>query len=96
VATPAYLDIVCSGSLAIFVAIPLQTHASPSRLIPFSVRKEATAMNSLSVIFAYIAPQPFLPMTSILAVVVGVVLILGRKTIGFVTRWARPTTIRRT
>jgi len=79
-----------------FVSIPLHMQASPFRLISFSVRKEATAMNSLSAIFAYIAPQPFLPMTSILAIVVGVVLLFGRKTIGFVTRWARPTTIRRT
>ena len=53
-------------------------------------------MHSMNVMFAYMAPQPFLPLTSVLAVLVGVVLMFGRNTLRVVPRWVRPATIRRT
>jgi hypothetical protein len=59
-------------------------------------RKEAMAMHEVVVTFAYMAPQPYLPMTSVLAVTGGLILLFGRRLIGMLARWARPATIRRT
>ena len=42
-------------------------------------------MHSMNVMFAYMAPQPFLPMTSVIAFVVGMVLLFGRHSLGVVT-----------
>ncbi len=53
-------------------------------------------MHSMNVMFAYLAPPPFLPMTSVLAIMVGVVLMFGRNMLGLVTRWVRLATVRRT
>ncbi len=53
-------------------------------------------MHTMMVMFAYLAPQPHLPMTSVLAVVVALVLMFGRNTLGLVTRWFRPAVTRRT
>ena len=52
-------------------------------------------MHSMNVVFAYMAPQPSLPVTSVLAIMVGVVLMFGRSTLRLVTRWGRLATIRR-
>jgi hypothetical protein len=53
-------------------------------------------MHSMSPVFAELALQPYLPVTSILAVVVGMLLLFGRNAPGVVTRWLRSTAIRRT
>jgi len=53
-------------------------------------------MHEMVVTFAYMAPQPYLPMTSLLAVMVGMILMFGRNLLGLVARWARLATIRRT
>ena len=52
-------------------------------------------MHWMNVIFAYMAPQPNLPVTSVLAIMVGVVLMFGRSTLTLVTRWGRVATTRR-
>jgi hypothetical protein len=69
---------------------------SPFRFFPIFARKEAIAMNSVSVLFSYMAPQPFLPLTSVVAVVVGVALMTGRSAFKLIARWARLATVRKT
>jgi hypothetical protein len=46
-------------------------------------------MHSLNVVFAYMAPQQSLPVTSVLVFMVGVVLMFGRSTFRLATRWVR-------
>ena len=53
-------------------------------------------MHSLNVAPELLAPLPFLPLISVLAIVVGVVLIFGRNTLGLVSRRVRPAMIRKT
>ena len=53
-------------------------------------------MHSMITMFAYMATQPSLPRTSILAVIVGVVLMFGRNRVGLVTRRVRLARLQRT
>ena len=53
-------------------------------------------MPALFVVFAYMAPQPYLPMTSVVAITVGVILLFARRTLGRVMRWVRLAAIRKT
>ena len=46
-------------------------------------------MYSMNVVFAYLAPREVLPVTSVLATLVGVALIFGRSTLRQVARWVR-------
>lgn len=44
----------------------------------------------MSVVFAYLAPAKYLPLTSVLMAVAGLALLFGRSTLRLVSRWARP------
>ncbi len=46
-------------------------------------------MTSSFVIFAYFGPETVLPMTSIVATVVGLFMMFGRNTLRFIFRWRR-------
>ncbi len=52
-------------------------------------------MPLMSVMWAYMAPQPFLPLASALAVLCGVVLLFGRSVFSLIARWVRPDAVRR-
>jgi hypothetical protein len=52
-------------------------------------------MPSLNLIFAYFSPETFLPMTSVLASAVGVLLLFGRNVLQLVRRFLRFATARR-
>jgi hypothetical protein len=53
-------------------------------------------MHPMSTLFAYMAPQPSLPITSIVAVILGGALMLGRYSLALATRRNRTVTVRRT
>ncbi len=53
-------------------------------------------MHSMIPIFAYMAPQPSLPLASIFAVLIGLVLMFCRYALALVTRRAQPATVRKT
>lgn len=46
-------------------------------------------MASTFVLFAYFGPETVLPMTSVIATVVGLFMMFGRNTIRFLFRWRR-------
>jgi hypothetical protein len=50
---------------------------------------EAIIMNKIPLIFAYLSPETYLPVTSILATFFGVVLMFGRGTLSLAMRWLR-------
>jgi hypothetical protein len=52
-------------------------------------------MHSIPLIFAYFSPETFLPMTSILASAVGVLLLFGRNLLQVVRRLLRIATVSR-
>jgi arylsulfatase A-like enzyme len=53
-------------------------------------------MHSFNLVFGYTGLQPSLPLTSVIVVAVGAVLIFGRTALRLVTQWARPAAIWRT
>jgi hypothetical protein len=50
---------------------------------------EASAMTELQLVWAYVDPVTVLPVTSLIATVVGVVVLGGRSLVESVARWAR-------
>lgn len=52
-------------------------------------------MDFKNMMFAYLAPETILPVTSVVATAVGVVLMFGRNAFRIVVRWLRLATIRR-
>jgi hypothetical protein len=53
-------------------------------------------MPSMTAMLAYMAPQPSLPVVSLLAITGGMVLMFGRDLLRLVRRWVRPAAIRGT
>jgi hypothetical protein len=53
-------------------------------------------MDPTDLVFAYMASQPSLPVTSVVVITVGLLLMFGRVTFRLVARWIQPTSIRRT
>jgi len=56
---------------------------------PTLVRTEASAMFDLNLVWAYVDPVTVLPATSIIATLVGVIVLFGKSILRAVVRWAR-------
>jgi hypothetical protein len=55
-----------------------------------SLCKEARALQASGIVFGYFSPDVWLPVTSIVATVIGVILMIGRGTWSFLARgWRR-------
>jgi hypothetical protein len=61
----------------------------------FFVRTEASGMTDLQLFSAYVDPVAVLPVTSIVATVVGVIVLCGKSTLQSVVRLSRRMTLRR-
>jgi hypothetical protein len=55
----------------------------------YFVRKEASPMSDWHLVWAYVDPVTVLPVTSLIATVVGVVVLGGRSIVESLARWAR-------